>query len=103
MTTVTTTAADTTLNIIKALPRWKKTSSKINGIPYGWVPLGCLGLSMDDIYDACEAGIMDVREVDMSSMTITNGDIHIGLSATGKQQQALFIEEDVAIIRKMLK
>jgi len=103
MTTTTTTANDTTQNIIKALPRWKKASIKINGIPYGWVPLHCLGLSVDDIYDACEANVIDVREVDIVSMNTTDGDIHIGLSTAGKQQQVIFIEDEVSSIRKMLQ
>ena len=76
MTTATT--LTTTLNIIKALPRWVQLSLKINGTPDGWVPLDHLNLSADEIYIASEANIIDidddtvVRFVEENVITIYN-------------------------------
>ena len=74
---MTTTTATTTLNIIKALPRWVQSSLEVNGTPDGWVPLDLLNLSADEIYVASEANIIDiddtvVRFVEENAITIYN-------------------------------
>ena len=74
----TATPLTTTLNIIKALPRWVQLSLKINGTPDGWVPLDHLNLSADEIHIAYEANIIDidddtvVRFVEENVITIYN-------------------------------
>ena len=75
--TTATTLTTTTLNIIKALPRWVQSSLEVNGTPDGWVPLDLLNLSADEIYIASEANIIDiddtvVRFVEENAITIYN-------------------------------
>lgn len=75
--TTATTLTTTTLNIIKALPRWVQSSLEVNGTPDGWVPLDLLNLSADEIHIAYEANIIDiddtvVRFVEENAITIYN-------------------------------
>lgn len=56
------TTTTTTLNIIKALPRWVFWSLDINGNPDGWVPVDCLELTAEEIDIAYEANIIDVDD-----------------------------------------
>ena len=56
-----TTTATATINIISALPKWVKASLELNGIPDGWVPANCLGLTIEDQTVAYYANIIDTK------------------------------------------